>query len=247
MTAVNEHSQWAPTDTLYRYSRNAGRSDVTVDGHRNFKYTFRSRLPEQSVLQLEKGINISREVDAVDGSRRPIVLLRSTPHKAGSETTPWLDEIDLAAGTARYFGDSKPRVTGRRNLASGNRSLVSFSHRYYSHLADERLLAPPIALFKGESAFIKGKGFVHKGFVRFIGIAILRDHSRIQQVDSYGVEFENIVFDLELCPLDDTDGRVDWSWINDRRDETVPAVDANLRAPAAWRHWIETGTLPAHD
>ncbi|OAV77187.1 hypothetical protein AYO52_16460 [Dietzia sp. 111N12-1] len=108
----------------------------------------------------------------------------------------------------------------------------------------ERQLAPPIALFRGESAELEGKGLVHKGFVRFVGLGLLEAHSPVRQVDSDGVPFDNVAFDIRLCPLGDTGGRVDWGWINDRRDETIPAAVANLRAPYAWRHWIETGDLP---
>lgn len=122
--------------------------------------------------------------------------------------------------------------------------MESLASYFYSSSRDLRQLAPPIALFRGESTEVESRGLVHKGFVRFIGIAILEAHEHVRQVDSEGVQFENIAFNLRFCPLDDTAGRVDWSWINDRRDETIPAHIANLRAPYAWRHWIETGELP---
>lgn len=242
---MNIEFQWVKQDVVYRYSRDAGPDTPTVDGHENFKHALRPRRADQSLLQLERGISVSKEVLATDGPRRPVVLLRSSPWKAGTETTPWHDEFDLEAGVVRYYGDSKPgkQVTGHG--ASGNRSLSSIAPLFRSRSRAERQLAPPIALFRGESREIEGRGLVQKGFVRFIGLGILAGYSPVRQVDSDGVPFENIAFEVRLCPLHDTAGRVDWGWINDRRDKTVPAAVANLRAPYAWRHWIETGLLPS--
>jgi hypothetical protein len=241
---VNIDFQWVETDIVYRYSRNAGPECATADGYRNFKFALRPRTAGQSILQLERGINISKEVIAPDGRRRPVVLLRSSPWKAGTETTPWHDEYDLETGTVRYFGDSKPGSSDQGHGATGNRGLTALAALFQSNSRAERQLAPPIALFRGEPGEIRGKGQVNKGFVRFVGVGILSGHSRVRQPDADGVPFDNIAFDFRLCPLDDASRRVDWSWINDRRDASVPAAVANLRAPYAWRHWIETGQLP---
>lgn len=241
---MNIDYQWVEQDVVYRYSRSAGPDAPFVDGHENFKYALRPRQAEQSLLQLERGISITKVVVAPDAPRRPVVLLRSSPWKAGTETTPWRDEYDLEAGHVRYFGDSKPGAPHGGHGAVGNRGLTALSHHFQSKLRAERQLAPPIALFRGESGAIEGRGQVHKGFVRFVGLGILSRHSGVRQSDANGVPFDNIAFDIRLCPPDDATGRVDWGWINDRRDETVPAAVANLRAPYAWRYWIETGQLP---
>lgn len=125
--------------------------------------------------------------------------------------------------------------------------MESLAPHFYSPSREDRQLAPPIALFRGESAEVEGRGLIHKGFVRFIGVAFLESHETVWQVDADNVPFENFAFNLRLCPLNDTADRVDWNWINDRRSEKLPAAVANLRAPYAWRYWIETGELPAHD
>lgn len=241
---MNVDYQWVERDVVYRYSRNAGPDSPIVDGHQNFKHAFRPRRTNHSLLQLERGISISKEVSAPDGPRRPVVLLRSSPWKAGTDSTPWHDEYDLEAGAVRYSGDSKPGIPGGGHSASGNRGLTSLAPLFSSTSRADRQLAPPIALFRGESAEIEGKGLLHKGFIRFIGLGILVNHLPVRQVDADGVSFENLVFDIRLCPLDDLANRVDWGWINDRRDDAVPTAVANLRAPYAWRHWIETGRLP---
>lgn len=241
---MNIDFQWAPTGVVYRYSSKAGADVATADGHLNFKHSFRSHLSEDSQLRLERGINIPKVVKATDSPRRSAILLRSSPGKAGTDVTPWHDEYDLVAGTIRYFGDSKPGIAPEGHGAQGNRTLVEQASHFYSSQRQRRQLAPPIAIFRGESSEIEGRGIVHKGFVRFVGIAILESHSQVHQLDHNSIPFSNIEFRLRLCRLDDTGGRVDWNWINDRRDPRISAPVANLRAPYAWRHWIETGQLP---
>lgn len=236
--------QWVPTDVVFRYSRNAGPEASVVDGYLNFKNAFRPRRANQALLQLERGISVSKEVKSPDTPRRPVVLLRSSPWKAGSETTPWHDEYDLDAGTVKYFGDSKPGIAPNGRGAVGNRSMASLASHYYAPSREQRQLAPPIALFRGESTEVGGKGLLHKGFVRFVGIAVLEFHEAVRQVNGDNVPFENLAFYLRICPLSETAGRVDWNWINDRRDDALPAAIANLRAPYAWRYWIETGEFP---
>lgn len=238
-------SQWIPTDVVYRYSRNAGPETEVVDGHLNFKHALRPRRANQTLLQLERVISVSKELKAPDRPRRPVALLRSSPWKAGSATTPWYDAYDLDVGTVKYFGDSRPGNAPNGHGALGNRAMVSLSTLFYSTSPDQRQSAPPIAIFRGEPTEVAGKGVLQKGFVRFVGVAILESHETVRQVDANDVPFENIAFNLRICPLDDSAGRVDWNWINDRRDEALLASTANLRAPYAWRYWIDTGELPA--
>lgn len=241
---MNIDYQWVEQDVVYRYSRNAGPDSRTVDDHENFKYALRPRRSEQSILQLERGISASKEVMAAGSARRPVVLLRSSPWKAGTESTPWHDEYDMESGRIRYFGDSKPSKAGKIRTAVGNKILLTLAPLYRSEARSERELAPPIAVFRGEPGEIVGKGRVEKGFVRFIGIGLLAGYAPVRQLNARGSAFDNVVFNIRLCPLEETGGRVDWAWVNDRRDETIPAGVANLRAPYSWRYWIETGELP---
>ena len=78
----------------------------TVDGLTNFWH--QTVAPDGTRTQLEAGINPIAVVRAVDGFRTPAILVRSSPHKAGSEITPWQDYFDPDHGHIRYFGDSKP-------------------------------------------------------------------------------------------------------------------------------------------
>lgn len=237
--------QWADTGIVYRYSRNTNASEDSVDGYRNFKHAFRSEAPLARSLQLERGINSPAQVANAGTLRRSVILLRSSPWKAGTETTPWYDSFDLQSGAVRYFGDGKPGDSSvGEHAARGNRVMLSVAHLYASDSHTERQLAPPIALFRGVPGELPGRGIVQKGFVEFVGIALLEAIHSIHQVDTHGEAFPNFEFALRLCPLENTDGRLDWNWINDRRDASLSASVANLRAPIAWRHWIETGELP---
>ncbi|MEM1250121.1 MAG: restriction endonuclease, partial [Acidobacteriota bacterium] len=77
-----------------------------IDGLRNFfSLTFAPGLP---LCGLERGINPIAKVSAQDGRRTPAVLISSSPHKAGTDITPWQDHFRPDVGLARYFGDAKP-------------------------------------------------------------------------------------------------------------------------------------------
>lgn len=73
---------------------------------------------------LESGINRAREVVAPDGSRRPVIAIRSSAWKAGHQSNPWHDEFDMDHGHVRYFGDHKPDTLGIPRVTVGNRALM---------------------------------------------------------------------------------------------------------------------------
>ena len=100
--------QWAPTDVVYRYTKLHGADRPTADGHLNFKHAFRGREESDTQLQLEKGIYAPKQLEALDHCRRPVVLLRSSPGKAGTAITPWHDDFDSDPGRITYFGDNRP-------------------------------------------------------------------------------------------------------------------------------------------
>ncbi|MFF4010875.1 hypothetical protein [Streptomyces sp. NPDC001717] len=69
----------------------------------------RSVVGEFGLLQLEPG--------EIGERRRPAVLIRSSPWKAGTDETPWHDVFDLDNGRVRYFGDHRGDHTVRRQAA----------------------------------------------------------------------------------------------------------------------------------
>ena len=73
----------------YRYPQHGQRdpSIEMIDGAQNFFWaTYVDDGRGQA--QLESGINVMKEVGKGDASRRPAVLIQTSPSKAGSITTP---------------------------------------------------------------------------------------------------------------------------------------------------------------
>ena len=99
--------------TSFGYAKGASPFEVEIDGYLNFQYLTHSgrggcqATPARSRHQPDR-FNKCRW----DGRRRPALLLRSSPWKAGHETNPWEDVYDLDHGHVRYFGDHKPTTVG---------------------------------------------------------------------------------------------------------------------------------------
>jgi hypothetical protein len=78
---------------VLRYPRDRDPSSPVVDDLANFY--FETHLPGHHFADLSMGIT------AVNGPRRPAILIRCSPHKVGSETTPWQDTFDPDNGHVR--------------------------------------------------------------------------------------------------------------------------------------------------
>ena len=52
--------------------------------------------------------------------------------------------------------------------------------------------------------------------------------------------FSNFQYVVTLFKLDDGE-LFDWTWIDDRRDNSIEITTANKRAPLSWRRWISEG------
>ena len=142
---------------ILRYPREYSPSTPTIDGFTNFWHVTRSG--DLARTQLEKGINPIAPVKAVTGSRRPAILISSSPHRVGSAQTPWHDIFDADYGHIRYFGDAK---TPRQDpaLTPGNKALLQ---AYAVHAAidpSERALATPIVFFRRTTVNRATKGFL---------------------------------------------------------------------------------------
>lgn len=90
---------------VYRYARPYDPSSSVIDGLPNyFYYTYTSG---KNLPLLESGINPIAKVESEGVVRLPAILISSSPHKIGSEDTPWQDHFDPEHGHVRYFGDNK--------------------------------------------------------------------------------------------------------------------------------------------
>ena len=222
-----------------RYPKPAG-TVVTAAGYRDFFELTRwpdwPGLASAGRAQLERGIDSVTSVMAVDGERRPVILIGVNPHKAGSDWTPWHDEIDPRNGFVRYFGDNKPGLQQDPLRTPGNRALVSQQSLHASPNPGDRLRAAPLLFF--ENVIQLGRS---KGYRRFRGVGLLDRVERVIQMDKHGTPFLNYRYDCTLIRLADDNNELDWQWIAARRDPTKTAIEAAAYAPKGWKKWLAVG------
>src|SRR5690606_32137097 len=107
-----------------------------------------------------------------DDSRTPAIAIRSSPWKAGQDTTPWHDEFDLDHGHVRYFGDHKVSTLGAVGTTRGNKQLLEAWRLHASGERRERLLASPLMVFRATPTWIDGVR-KDKGYMEFCGIGVI--------------------------------------------------------------------------
>jgi hypothetical protein len=226
---------------LYRYMKPSPGPDIEfIDGVRNIFHATRwpdwPGLADAGRVQLDHGIDSVRQVKAVDGERRPAILIASKPHRAGSDWTPWHDELDAERGHIRYFGDNKADLGTDPLGAVGNRSVLAQLPLHQGTTRLDRLRAAPLLFF--ESVVYEGYA---KGYWRFLGVGLLERAELVTQVDRRGRPFVNYVFDCMLVDLSYEDLRLAWEWIAARRDPSKSLEECLLLAPSAWRKWVNEG------
>lgn len=183
--------------------------------------------------QLESGINQMAAISTTDGSRRPAILIRTSAQKAGSAGTPWHDVYDMDGGRVRYFGDAKVRHMPDPRSANGNKVLLEERQLHSSPRRDERLKSAPLVFFTTDSP----------GTVTFRGIGVIEGVEIVTQIDpKTKLSFSNYAFDCALVSLAEEGERLDWSWIYERRNSDLGDIEANQRAPRAWREWVDQGS-----
>ena len=227
---------------LYRYVKPSPGPDIEfIDGYRNIFHATRwpawPGLAGAGRVQLDHGIDSVKEIKAVDGPRRPAILVASKPHRAGSDWTPWHDELDPDNGHVRYYGDNKAELGTNPLKPPGNWSVLAQFPLHHSATRADRLRAAPLLFF--ESLVVEGKA---KGYWRFVGVGLVERAERVTQVDRHNRLFVNYVFDCLLVDLSAESLGVAWEWIAARRDPTKSLEDCVALAPAAWRRWVENGS-----
>jgi hypothetical protein len=192
-----------------------------------------SSLP---TVKLDRGISFT-SLAGLQDARIPILLLRSSPHKAGSETTPWRDVVRPDQGFVRYFGDNRIDTGKSAHETDGNRRMLKALELQEDSDPKVRALAPPLLVFEGFPW--KGKA---KGQIRFQGLGVLDKAALLVQQDpKTGGNFTNFAFEIVLLDLKDDEDRVDWAWINARRDPALTIAQSNKLAPKAWLEWLSAG------
>ncbi|MGW1635872.1 HNH endonuclease [Streptomyces lavendulae] len=218
---------------VLRSAKNRDPSIPLIDGYPNIHHVTASRVLAQ--IQLSKGINPIAKVRALGEHRRPAVLIRSSPWKAGTAETPWHDVFDLDNGYVRYFGDHRVDHTVPVGTTQGNAVLLEALKEHQSVTPEQRALAVPLLLFEAVS-----RNKTPKGYVEFCGVAVIESHKQIEQ-EANGRVFPNYRYDLSVLDLSAENDRVDWTWIEARGSSGVTALDALELAPRSWRRWVEHG------
>jgi hypothetical protein len=229
-----------------RYAQRANQVDLEVDGFINYHWLLSPETLGHPKIMLEAGINVPAATSASDSSRRGLIAIRSSPWKAGHQTNPWHDEFDLDHGHVRYYGDHKPSTIGPPGATKGNRMLLEAARLHAGTTREERLLAPPLLLFRSTTVSRGGRTFV-KGHLEFCGFALIERLEHVVQRDpESGRSFPNVALDLAVVSGGDIDG-LDLRWIDDRRNARLDAEKTLRHAPAAWVKWVRQGrpAIPA--
>jgi hypothetical protein len=222
---------------VLRYSSVLDPTIPLVDGLTNYSFVSRGFDPAHPRPLLERGINPIGMVRLQDGSmRRPAILIRSSTHRIGSDSTPWQDIFDSDNGRVVYFGDNK-HAGHAPEQAPGNRLLLATYEAHSSPDAAIRALAAPLLFFQG----VPHDGRI-KGQVVFHGFGIIRRVSLVTQYHARrGDAFSNYRFECSVFGLAEEAQEFDWGWINARRDKAISSVEACQIAPASWKRWVRGG------
>jgi len=220
----------------YRYARPYNSVPDLVDGLPNYFHA--THLPGATMALLERGINPIKAVQATEGKRIPAILISSSPHKHGSDESPWQDIFEPDRGFVRYFGDNR-RNGVRPEQSAGNSYLLEQFSIHNSVDPSARLNAVPVALFQRARV-----GSRTKGNVLFQGFGIICAAELVSQINPSTKEyFSNYVFEIAVFSMAEEGEVFDWKWINARRDPSLKLEDTVRKAPQSWKKWIHDGPI----
>jgi hypothetical protein len=219
--------------TTYRYSRPYGNDAAFLDGLPNY---FAHTRGKGALPLLDSGISPMGSVKTSEGLRTPAILLSSSPHKIGSEGTPWHDIYDADNGFVRYFGDNKSDMPAAQS--PGNKVVIQQFELHNSGNYEKRMNATPFLFFERVAVASR-----LKGNIRFWGVGILRSVELVTQYQAKIGYFTNYVFEFTILDLSSENECLDWNWINSRRSTDTSNQESLAHAPLAWRRWVENGDL----
>ncbi|WAC05335.1 MAG: restriction endonuclease [Methanoregula sp.] len=219
---------------VFRYARPYSPESAEIDGYPNHFFT--TCLQGQALAQLDSGINPIGFIRVPEGSRRPAILIRSSPHKIGSHDTPWQDTFDPDNGHIRYYGDNKEPGKNPAE-APGNKVLLD-AYKIHSTLDNQlRMHAIPLLFYRAVSRNDKAKGYVE-----FNGFGIIQNVELITQYDRAKERaFPNYAFDFVIFDMGKEHEEFEWDWINDRRNPEITIENTLSKAPESWKNWIKNG------
>jgi hypothetical protein len=219
---------------VYRYARPYDSSSAVIDGLPNYFYC--THTSGMTMPLLESGINPIAKVEFEGVVRLPAILISSSPHKIGSEDTPWQDHFDPEHGHVRYFGDNKE--SGKNpSYSRGNARLLEQYNLHKSSEEVERRRACPVLFFKRVR-----QGQRHKGNLEFQGYGVIHKAERVTQFRKKGeLPFTNYVYEFVLFDLKAENELFCWDWISARRNDQMSEDAVMSLAPKAWQRWVKEG------
>lgn len=225
---------------IYRCTKkNDSPNTKEIEGLPNY-YFYTKVENYNSTFTSQSGIYLAKEVKTPDGSkRRPIVIAFSSPHKAGTEYTPWKDYYDTDHGYVKYYGDNKPG-TVQPNEKQGNKALIALLSKYQSEDAGVRKREAVPIVFLERVKY----GNRQKGNLKFNGFGII-DNAKLITQSNKGKEFANYVFECTIFSLANENEEFDWDWIAKRCDSNLTTEETNEYAPKSWKDWLRTGNVEA--
>lgn len=217
---------------MVRYPDPPDQAAEYLDGHRNFFNV--TAMPGAPRLIMNRGIDNPAWVAAPEGPRRPVILIRSNPLRAGTAKAPWEDLFDLDNRRLQYYGDHRADNDRPPESTRGNAALLT---AFETHRAKDRSSAVPLVIFRS----VERNGQT-KGYLEFCGLGVIDQARPVDREDpSTGRSFPNYLYEINLLDISGENGGLDWRWINARRDGGTTIEETNDLAPPAWRLWIETG------
>lgn len=223
---------------IYRYSNQNRSEDIEeVDGLPNYFYYTKVKNFD-STFTFQKGIHSVKVINTSDGkSRCPVIIVSSSPHKAGSEYTPWKDYYDTDHGYIKYYGDNKDGNSIPSDKV-GNKELLKLLPKFQSEDSDIRKNeAVPIVFFERVNYDNRAKGNL-----KFQGFGVLDSAKLITQANK-GEEFSNYLFEFAIFSMVNENEEFDWDWIAKRCDSNLTTEETNKYAPKAWKDWVKTGNI----
>jgi hypothetical protein len=217
---------------IYRYSRPYSVYPLYKDEYPN--HFAATETPDHTKVILESGINPIAKIKVSEGHRLPAIVIRSSPHKIGSESTPWQDIFDVDNGHIRYYGDNK--TPGKDPAtSSGNKILLEAFETYNN--PEKRHLSVPLIFYKAVS-----RNKSAKGYIEFNGFGIIKGVELITQFDrTMNQTFSNYVYNFHVFSLATDHEEFNWDWISARRDRNLSLQETLQDSPVSWKEWIKNG------
>lgn len=223
---------------VYRAAKSIDPSVEKVDNLPNYYHETYIPNKERQII-IERGIFKPATVIGKDGiERTPLIVISSSPHKAGSNWTPWSDDYDPNHGRVIYYGDNKTPGMNPLDKKLNNPILLNLLDVYRSSSSEERLnYGVPCIFFERVKV-----GNRIKGNLMFQGFGIVEKAERVIQNTNDNEKFINYKFTFCVFSLKHEHDNFDWQWIIDRCNPSLTAEEANRNAPESWKTWIKYGS-----